>query len=74
MKTIKNKYFKMYQNKEQNALYQNKEQNALYQNKEQLLVILDKEQNQDKEEPFVKHLLFIRGWTVDDVSLFMLNS
>ena len=29
-----------------------------------MLFILDKEQNQDKEEPFVKHLLFIRGMTV----------
>ena len=38
--------------------------NALYQNKEQLLFILDKEQNQDKEEPFVNHLLFIKVWTV----------
>ena len=43
---------------------QNKEQNALYQNKEQLLVVQDKEQNQDKEEPFGKHLLFKWGWTV----------
>ena len=66
----------LYQNKEQNVLYQyskikskilfyqNKEQNALYQNKEQLLVVQDKEQNQDKEEPFGRRLLFKWGWTV----------
>ena len=58
--------------KEQNTLYQNKEQNALYQNKEQLLVVQDKEQNQDKEEPFGKHLLFKWGWTVQCFSLFYL--
>ena len=65
----------LYQNKEQNVLYQFSQikskilfirikSNALYQNKEQLLVVQDKEQNQDKEEPFGKHLLFKRGWTV----------
>ena len=45
-------------------MFQNKEKSLFILNKEKFLFILDKEKNQNKEMPFVSHLLFKRGLTV----------